>query len=262
MLKLIEVELELPTDEKVNNSMGSVMHGALMEILPANISAHFHEETLRPFSQCIYFDKEKKKSFWRIGILNSATYDSIILPILERENIFIKQKGYSIKFRDKRILLDTDYEKLADEIVPVSKIPINVDFEFLTPTSFKRDGGYIIFPETFLIIQSLLNRWNIFSTHLKIEDTNLADKLSAFCKISRYNLHSQKFSLEKKHITGFSGKISISLNGNEMVNKIVGVLAKFAPFAGIGIKTALGMGAVSSEMFFKVRYDSEKQRDF
>ena len=148
---------------------------------------------------------------------------------------------------------------MADEIFTVSKIPINVEFKFLTPTIFKRDGGYIIFPEPFLIIQSLLNRWNIFSTYMKIEDTNLADKLSAFCKISSYNLHSQKFSLEKKYITGFAGKISISLKGNESVNKIVGVLAKFASFAGIGIKTALGMGAVSSEIFFKVRHDSESQ---
>ena len=253
MLKLLEIELELPPNEKINISMGSVMHGVLMEMLPPNFARQLHEENLRPFSQCIFFDREKNQSVWRIGTLNFETYEKIILPLLERKNIFIKQKGYKINLRDRKFLLDTNYEKLADEIFPTSEIPLRADFKLLTPTSFKRDGGYLIFPESFLIIQSLLQRWNIFSTKMKIEENNLAEKLSAFCKISRYNLHSQKFSLEGRNIVGFSGRLSISFVGNEMVNKIFGLLAKFAPFAGIGIKTALGMGAVSSEIFFKSR---------
>ncbi len=251
MLKLVEIELELPPNEKVNNSMGSVMHGVLMETVSSNVAAQFHEENLRPFSQCIYFDKDKNKSVWRIGILNLAAYESIILPLLDRKNIFIKQKGYQIFLRDFKILIDTSYENLADEIFPNSQIPRGADFKFLTPTSFKRDGGYIIFPENFLIIQSLLQRWNTFSPKIKIEENNLAEKLSTFCKISRYNLHSQKFSLEHQNIVGFSGKLSIYFAGNDMVNKILALLTKFAPFAGIGIKTALGMGAVSSEIFFR-----------
>lgn len=251
MLKLLEIELELPLNEKINSFMGSVMHGVLMEIISSNVAARLHEENLRPFSQCVYFDSEKNKSIWRIGTLNAEAYDSIILPLLERKIIFVKQKDYKIKLKDHRVLLDTSYENLADEIFPTSEIPLRADFQFLTATSFKRDGGYVIFPENFLVLQSLLQRWNTFSLKMKIEENNLAEKLSTFCKISRYNLHSQKFSLEQKYITGFAGKISISFVGNETVNKIVGLLAKFAPFAGIGIKTALGMGAVSSEIFFR-----------
>ena len=253
MLKLLEIELELPPGEKINISMGSVMHGVLMEMLPPNFARQLHEENLRPFSQCVFFDKSKNKSVWRIGTLNFETYEQIILPLLERKSIFVKQKDYKINLRDKKILLDTSCENLADEIFPTSEIPLRADLQFLTPTSFKREGGYVIFPENFLIIQSLLQRWNTFSNKIKIEENNLAEKLSAFCKISRYNLHSKKFSLEQKYITGFSGKISISFVGNESVNKILGLLAKFAPFAGLGIKTALGMGAVSSEIFFKSR---------
>lgn len=251
MLKLLEIELELPPNEKINNSMGSIMHGALMEMLPSNISRRLHEENLRPFSQCIYFDKEKNKSVWRVGTLNAAAYEEIILPLLETEKIFLRQKGYEINLRDHKILFETGYENLADEIFPTDKKPLRADFAFLTATSFKRAGEYVIFPESFLIVQSLLQRWNTFSPKFKIEDNELAQNLSSFCKISRYNLHSQKFSLEQKFIIGFAGKISISFSGNETVNKILALLAKFAPFAGIGIKTALGMGAVNSQIFFK-----------
>ena len=251
MLKLLEIELELPPNEKINASMGSVMHGALMEMLPANISRQLHEENLRPFSQCIYFDREKNKSVWRVGTLNAAAYEEIILPLLETKKIFLRQKGYTINLRDRKILFETGYENLADEIFPTDKKPLRADFEFMTPTSFKRAGEYVIFPESFLIVQSLLQRWNTFSPYMKIEENNLAQNLSTFCKISKFNLHSQKFSLEQKFIIGFAGKISISFSGNETVNKILALLAKFAPFAGIGIKTALGMGAVNSQIFFK-----------
>ena len=250
MLKLFEFELEVPLNEKINSSMGSVMHGALMEMLPANISRRLHEENLRPFSQCIYFDREKNKSVWRVGTLNDETYEEIILPLLEIKKIFLRQKGYNINLRDKKILIETSYEKLADEIFPTAEIPCGAEFEFITPTSFKRAGKYVIFPENFLILQNLLQRWNTFSPYMKIEDNNLAEKLSSFCKISRYNLSSQKFSLEQKYIMGFAGKLSISFAGNDMTNKILALLVKFAPFAGIGVKTALGMGAVNSQIFF------------
>ena len=41
MLKLLEIELELPPNEKINISMGSVMHGVLMEMLPPNFARLF-----------------------------------------------------------------------------------------------------------------------------------------------------------------------------------------------------------------------------
>ena len=93
MLKLLEIELELPPGEKINISMGSVMHGVLMEMLPPNFARQLHEENLRPFSQCIYFDKEKNKSVWRVGTLNDETYEEIILPLLEIKKIFLRQKA-------------------------------------------------------------------------------------------------------------------------------------------------------------------------
>ena len=249
MLKLVEFELHLSNSEKINSSMGSIMHGALMEILSSNFASRLHEENLRPFSQCVYFDRGTNKAIWRIGTLNAETYDQIILPLLDVKKIFLKQKGCDIFIGDGKILIDTSYEKLADEIFPKSETSRSAALEFLTPTSFKREGGYVIFPESFLILQSLLQRWNNFSPNIKIEENNLAEKLSVFCKISRYNLHSQKFSLESKSITGFAGRLNFSFFGNDMVNKILSLLMRFAPCAGVGIKTALGMGAIKAELF-------------
>lgn len=255
MLKLMEVEVQLPIGEKTNNSIGSLMHGILMENISIKVANLLHEEGLRPFSQCIYFDKEKNKSMWRIGTLTKEIYEIISSVIYEKENFFLKQKGYNIFLKNPRILFETSYEKIADEIFPNSDEPKGANFNFLTTTSFKRNSEYVIFPDQFLIMHNLLQRWNTFSPYMKIDDNNLAGKLASVCKITKYNLHSRIFSLESKNIIGFGGNISINFIGNDMVNRIIAVLSNFASFAGVGIKTALGMGAVNTEIFWRCKND-------
>ena len=256
MLKLIEFELILPPEEKINSSMASLFHGVLMETISKTSAASFHEEGLRPFSQCVYFDRTRNKSFWQIGTLTTAAYEQIIFPLLDKEKFFLRQKNRPFSLTAPKILLDTSYEKLADEIFPQKYSPRAVYLEFMTPTAFKHDGKYSIFPDIFLILNSLLQRWNNFSEVIKLDETNLAGKLAEFCRIVRYNLYTQTFSLERVNISGFCGRTNIFFGGNDMLNRILGLLFSFAPFAGVGIKTALGMGALKSEIFWRNKDDS------
>lgn len=256
MLKIIEFELILPSEEKINSSMASLFHGVLMETISKTSATLFHEEGLRPFSQCVYFDKLKNKSIWRIGTLTVTTYEQIILPILEKKTFFLRQKNRPFSLAVPKVLLETSYEQLADEIFPQRNTPRAVNLEFMTPTAFKHDGKYAIFPDTFLILNSLLQRWNNFSEVMKLDETNLACKLAELCRISRYSLYTQPFSLERVNINGFCGRMNIFFGGNDMLNRILGLLFSFAPFAGVGIKTALGMGAVDSEIFWRIKNDS------
>lgn len=256
MLKLIEFELLMPSEEKINNSMASLFHGVLMEIVSKTVAASFHEEGLRPFSQCVYFDKVRNKSFWRIGTLTTAAYEQVILPIVEKETFCLRQKNRPFSLTVPKILLETSYERLADEIFPQKNTPRAGNLEFMTPTAFKHDGRYTIFPDTFLILNSLLQRWNNFSEIMKLDKINLAGKLAEFCRIARYNLYTHPFSLERINISGFCGRMNIFFGGNDMLNRILGLLFSFAPFAGVGIKTALGMGAIDSEIFWRSKDDS------
>lgn len=255
MLKLIEFELILPPEEKINNSMASLFHGVLMETISKTAATSFHEEGLRPFSQSVYYDRTKNKSYWRIGTLTATAYEQIILPLLKKETFFLRQKNQPFSLTTPKIL-ETSYERLADEIFPQRSMPRSVNLEFMTPTAFKHDGRYVIFPDAFLILNSLLQRWNNFSEVIKLDEINLAGKLAEFCRISRYNLYTQTFSLERVNISGFCGRMNIFLGGTDMLNRILGLLFNFAPFAGVGIKTALGMGALKSEIFWRNKDDS------
>lgn len=251
MLKLVRFEVSLPPDEKINISMASLFHGLLMENVSANVAASLHAQTLRPFSQCVYFDREQNKAFWRIGTLSGTAYEQIIAPLVDKRKFFLRQKNWQITLSEPKILLDTSCEQLADEIFPQSNSPRSVNLQILTPTAFKHEGNYVILPEKFFIVNSLLQRWNTFSEDFKLEDINLAVKLSDFCRLTRYNLNTRQFALEKTKIPGFTGQLEISFGGNDMINRILGLLFKFATFSGVGIKTALGMGAVTAEIFWR-----------
>ena len=142
-------------------------------------------------------------------------------------------------------------EALADAAFETDEVSRTVDCAFLTPTSFKRDGRYAIFPESRLIVQSLLQRWNAFCPEIPLEEEDLASKLADHAPIVRYDLHTASFSLERQRITGFRGRFALHFGGTDSMRRILALLASFAPFAGIGIKTALGMGAVTSALQYR-----------
>ena len=55
----MEIVLGLPENEKVHRAMGSIMQGALMEILDSESTKMLHVDGLRPYSQ--YFTSTKIK---------------------------------------------------------------------------------------------------------------------------------------------------------------------------------------------------------
>jgi CRISPR/Cas system endoribonuclease Cas6 (RAMP superfamily) len=58
----------------------------------------------------------------------------------------------------------------------------------------------------------------------------------------------QKFALEGTRIQAFRGSYTLAFKGNLMSRKIMCMLGEFAQYSGIGIKTALGMGATKTNI--------------
>lgn len=242
-LYLFEVPLAFPEGVRVVSSMGSVFHGALMEQLPAEVAAHLHAEELRPYHQSILFTRERG-AVWRFGVLDEGLYCLLWYIFSERAGLELRQKGFSVALGEPRLLQATSEEALADAAFAGDEVLRSAACQFLTPTSFKRDGVYQMFPDTQLILQSLLGRWRRFSEQVRLDEQDLAARLAPACRISSYRLQSAPFSLERHTICGFRGQLRLYFAGNEMVRRLLRLLFSFAPFAGVGIKTALGMGAV------------------
>lgn len=244
----LEITLNLPENEKVHRAMGSILQGALMEILDSESADKLHEDGLRPYSQYVYFKKEIQMPIWCVNVLNDWAYEKILIPLMNQKQIFLKHKNYHVNFLKHNIIVEDSYEDMTDRFMSNSLISRDIDINFITTASFRRDGKYVIFPELYLVIQSLLNRWNTFSDSFKIEEENLSHILATFCQIKEYNLYTQNFLLEHQKINGFCGSMRLNFEGNEIVNNLLKLLFHYANYSGVGIKTALGMGAIKTKL--------------
>lgn len=248
----MEIVLRLPENEKVHRAMGSILQGALMEIIGVETAKKLHSEGFRPYSQFVYFDKNRNIPIWRVNALNDWACEKILAPLSYQRQIFLRHKNYRVNFLECKIISEESYtdmtERFMSDYAPISK---GVDIDFITTASFRRDERYVVFPEIYLIVQSLLNRWNNFSTTFTVEGEDLPHVLADFFTVKEYNFYSQVFLLEHQKVAGFCGRMSANLNGDITANKLLGLLFEYANYSGIGIKTALGMGAVKTKLKFR-----------
>lgn len=251
-----EFVLGLPEKEKIHRAMGSILQGAIMEILDSESADKLHVDGLRPYSQYLYFDKNKNLPVWRVNSLNDWAHEKISVPLTRQRQIFLRHKNYCVNLLEHKIIAAESYAdivtKFMNEDAPTCR---GVDLEFVTTTSFRRDGQYVIFPELYLIIQSLLNRWNKFAEGFFIEE-DISKVMATFCRVTEYDLRTQNFLLEHQKFLGFCGKMKIKFYGNRIVNNLLDLLSNYANYSGVGIKTALGMGAVRIRNFSRKLFDS------
>lgn len=244
MLTLASSVLHLPEGIRAVPEMGSILHGAMMEIISPDTARDYHTMNLRPYSQCIYWDRERSCAVWRIGMLTEGARKSILEPLLDVDELYLRQKNIRLRLETWKIIRETNYADLAASFIKGRNAPSGVDMSLLTSTSFKQGGRYVILPDTRLIFQSLIMRWNAFSDTGSLDDAELFKQMVEHCSLSRYRIHSQPYSVDGHTIYGFAGSMRYHLSGYDMMRRISGLLMAFAEFSGIGIKTALGMGAV------------------
>lgn len=244
-LKTLEIILSTENNIKIKQSIGSVLHGMLMEHINPDYAALMHTQTIRPYSQSVYFDKEKGKTVWRISTFDKTAEAEILQAAIQLpEKVFLKQKGFDLSLGKREIIRACTYDELTEKYF-ANECNFNaVEFKFITSTSFKQNGNYVIYPQQALLFNSLLNKWNAFSDQIKLEDKNLAAELAEATFVANYNLSLNNFSVSATMIPAFRGKYLLKLKNNIMTKKIICLLADFSKYSGVGIKNALGMGSV------------------
>lgn len=237
MLHIYEIPLHFPKGKRVHPSMGSIFHGALMECIPAAVATAFHGEGRRPYSQAVFFDEATKQSLWRMGLMNDETYEVFYEALQRLSDVYLKQQGYTVRLGKKR---HREWDVMT--YLQQRPVPKRATLSFVTTTSFKRDGTYVLFPESELLYQSVANRWSLL-TSMDLEP-QLHRVLGYYTIIEEYNLRTERFHLEGHHVHGFSGTIQLRFGGPPDTARLAAALLQCAAATGVGVKTALGMGAV------------------
>lgn len=242
MLEKIIITFGYSGEQKASYNWGTILHGALLELLPPELASMFHQSELRPFTQYV-LPLSDQQLRWSIGIWEPNIAELFAQALLPLSKIELKHKDLTLEVIDtqrRRISKEDYFTKFFLAENPCRRY----ELEFLTPCSHKRDGKYVLFPSSELIVKSLFMRYCSFSQELSLDDPKTMEQVAEHLAIVRYFLRSAVYYLENTKITGYIGKVTLSISGPEQLARLTGALLSFAEYAGIGIKTALGMGGV------------------
>lgn len=235
------MDMTLSGAEQLNYQMASLFHGALMEMLPETYVAELHESMLHPYTQ--HLEMRGHKWHWVVTVLNDRAKDIILGQTLaQKSQIEIKKHGLVIGIADRKTDELTDKE-LSSQFYQ-EDAPRTISLQFLTPTAFKIDGRYVFYPDIRSMYLSLMNKYDAAGRAGSMKAEDALEFLCRNTSLFRYDLRSTLFSMEGVKIPSFVGKVSFRMHGAQTMINLAQILFRFGEYSGIGIKTALGMGAV------------------
>ena len=245
MLATLQIELE-NNNEKIQYSNGSLFHGLLMEYLDCDYVDFLHSSSLNPYSQYVFFDKEKNNYVWQISTLTNEAKHCIIDKLLETVGgeIVLTHNDTSFKVKSKSVINVQSYKELADKNFLQDERSNIINVKLMTPATYKSNGEYQILPSISALYWSVYNKWNEFSDRISLADTKVFEHIVSHSVISKYSLSSYKYYIEKVSLNSFIGDIRILLRGPRELTSICNILFEYAQYSGLGAKTSMGMGGL------------------
>lgn len=235
----MKTKLVIPENVDFGVYKSSLMHGAICKLIDPGYADGLHQQGYHPYSQSLI--KENGNIHWVVNTLDSEAEEYIIKPLMNAREIYIDHNDLYVGFGEKSI-----EEITADELFfkyGMKQAPRKTEMIFLTPTAFKSNGKYVNIPTIPLVFGSLIQKYDAYSGN-SISDEGFVQEINERVCILTYNLRSAAFPLEGITIPAFIGRISFYVKGGGALPGMIRMLCEFARFSGIGIKTAIGMGAV------------------
>lgn len=168
---------------------------------------------------------------------------SIFDALMQDKTICLESEDISFAIEK----IESEYIPSARELMKQSKALFNdaaqIEVKLLTPTAFKQDGSYVLYPTAQMMIGNLINKWNSLNKDIVIDDPYAVNEINNGLSISRYRLKSVNYNLKGVKVFGFVGDLTIKARLPAPLLEIVHLLFYFANYSGIGIKSTLGMGA-------------------
>lgn len=243
MITRLTYEIENPKYKLLSVLNSSLFQGVLMELIDSDYAEKLHHYEINPYSQYLIFDKDK--IYWCINALTKEASENITYKVRNQNLTEIHIKYKDIKLQ----ILSEKFEKIEEEKMVQDMLildaPRIVTIKFESPTAFKKQGKYIFYPSVRHIFQSLIKKVDALSESFNISTDDVLNDFEENIEIIRYRLKSCKFPLESVRIPAFMGEITIKTTGPQALANMVYFLIGFGQYSGVGIKTSIGMGAIS-----------------
>jgi CRISPR-associated endoribonuclease Cas6 len=231
------IHISLIATAPLPSTLGRAIHAQCFQWFAntdAALAQHLHQQENVPFTTGIRYITSKKMQL-RITLLKQE----LLAPLLWGLHINL---GSEIMLAGVPCRLGNSIDiSQASSFRELAQLPTQntIELKFLSPTSFKQAGKIQPFPLPELVFGSLLRRWNAFSpSELKFPSVEWNAQVSAF------EMKTYALKLEAGAEIGAEGWVKYRFLDAEQA-RIATILAHFARFAGVGRKTAMGMGQVS-----------------
>lgn len=234
-----ELKMELD-NEILDYKQSSNLQGVIMEHIEEEYAEILHQSNLKPYSQCVV--KQDDKRIWYIRTVTQEAYKKMIIPLSQLNEFEIKNGQVHVNIVRRNFETRAENELLKE----FYEIPANrfLNLTFQTPTAFKSNGKYVFYPDIRMIYQSLMMKYTASSEEMDMIDEDTLEQLTQNSEIVRYHLRSMSFPLEGVNIPGFVGSIRLKIKGTDTMARYARMLMKYGQYSGVGIKTAMGMGAI------------------
>ncbi|MDZ8108263.1 MAG: CRISPR system precrRNA processing endoribonuclease RAMP protein Cas6 [Nostoc sp. DedQUE12a] len=228
------IQISLAATAPLPSTLGRAIHAQCFQWFAntdAALAQYLHQQESVPFTLGIEYFSPKKVQL-RITLLKQELLAPLLWGLHSNLGSEITLAGVPCRLSEWiDISQASSFEKLLQ--IPVQN---TVKLQFLSPTSFKQSGAIQPFPLPELVFNGLLRRWNHFApAQLKFPEIKWNSLVSAF------ELKTHALKLEAGAEIGSEGWVIYRFSDSES-SKIATVLANFAHFAGVGRKTAMGMG--------------------
>lgn len=216
------------------------LYAELMSRCSDDFADELHRQGITPISQYISF--EEGACVWYISLFGEAVIEEMSPIIASADTFTLHDGGITLSVGE------IESEMLGfDELIKRSaELPDDKRFKltFVTPTAFKSAGRYIILPDTTLIFKNLIQSWNAVCPRFILDDADMLNILLDGINITAYRLSSGSYRMKGVRIPSFIGSLTLGSRLPPPVTAIYKVLILYSKYAGVGIKTALGMGGL------------------
>lgn len=232
------LQIVISATEQIPQGLERAIHAICFKWIAAAdsvLAEQLHQQNTLPFTISIKPNYSRQQIFLQIGLFQKELLAPLLWGLSHDLGKKITLAGISCqleKWVDFKLI--SSFEVLS-KVLPQRVISL----QFLSPTSFKQSKAIQPFPLPELVFSSLLRRWNAFAP-LELQFPIIDWK----GQVSAYNLKTQTLKLKGGTEIGTTGWVRYEFPEPEQ-KAIATVLAHFANFAGVGRKTAMGMGQVA-----------------
>jgi CRISPR-associated endoribonuclease Cas6 len=229
------LQIVISATEPLPASLGRAIHASCFKWLATADSAlaeQLHQQDILPITLSLKPGSSRQQMCLRIGLLQKELLAPLLWGLSQDLGGEISLAGVPCRLgKWVEFPATSSFEVLSQ--VSGQRV---ITLQFLSPTSFKQSQVIQPFPLPELVFGSLLRRWNAFApVELQFPLVEWQGRVSA------YDLKTQTLKLKGGAEIGTTGWVRYEFPNPEQA-AIATTLSHFAKWAGVGRKTAMGMG--------------------